>query len=81
MEKKQTNKIRLITGTAMLTAVAVGLQYVEIAIPIMPSFIKLDFSDLPELIGRIRLRSACRCDYRSFKKLNSYGCKPERLCR
>lgn len=51
MEKKQTNKIRLITGTAMLTAVAVGLQYVEIAIPIMPSFIKLDFSDLPELIG------------------------------
>ena len=50
MEKKQTNKIRLITGTAMLTAVAVGLQYVEIAIPIMPSFIKLDFSDLPELI-------------------------------
>ena len=51
MEKKQTNKIRLITGTAMLTAVAVGLQYVEIAIPIMPSIIKLDFSDLPELIG------------------------------
>ena len=42
MEKKQTNKIRLITGTAMLTAVAVGLQYVEIAIPIMPSFIKLE---------------------------------------
>ena len=51
MEKKRTNKIRLITGTAMLTAVAVGLQYVEIAIPIMPSFIELDFSDLPELIG------------------------------
>lgn len=74
MEKKQTNKIRLITGTAMLTAVAVGLQYVEIAIPIMPSFIKLDFSDLPELIGRIRLRSACRCDYCTFKKFNSYGC-------
>lgn len=51
METKQTNKIRLITGTAMLTAVAVGLQYIEISIPIMPSFIKLDFSDLPELIG------------------------------
>ena len=26
MEKKQTNKIRLITGTAMLTAVAVGFH-------------------------------------------------------
>lgn len=35
----------------MLSAVAVALQYIEIAIPIMPTFIKLDFSDLPELIG------------------------------
>ena len=35
----------------MLTAAAVVLQYIEFAIPIMPSFIKLDFSDLPELIG------------------------------
>lgn len=45
------NKTRLITGTAMLTAVGVVLQYLEISIPIVPSFIKLDFSDLPELIG------------------------------
>ena len=51
METKQSTKIRTVTGTAMLTAVAVGLQYIEISIPIMPSFIKLDFSDLPELIG------------------------------
>lgn len=51
MNTKNDRKIRTITGTAMLTAVAVGLQYIEIAIPIMPSFIKLDFSDLPELIG------------------------------
>lgn len=35
----------------MLTAVGVVLQYLEISIPIMPSFIKLDFSDLPQLIG------------------------------
>lgn len=47
----RNKKVRLITGTAMLTAVAVVLQYIEISIPIMPSFIKLDFSDLPELIG------------------------------
>lgn len=44
-------KVRVLTGTAMLTAVGVVLQYLEISIPIMPSFIKLDFSDLPELIG------------------------------
>lgn len=45
------SKTRIITGMAMLTAVGVVLQYLEISIPIVPSFIKLDFSDLPELIG------------------------------
>ena len=35
----------------MLTAVAVVLQYLEFPIPLVPSFLKLDFSDLPELIG------------------------------
>lgn len=47
----KNKKIRVLTGTAMLTAVGVVLQYLEIAIPIIPSFIKLDFSDLPDLIG------------------------------
>ncbi|MGN1122875.1 MAG: ECF transporter S component, partial [Eubacterium sp.] len=47
----KNKKVRMITGTAMLTAVGVVLQYLEISIPIMPGFIKLDFSDLPELIG------------------------------
>lgn len=47
----KNKKVRVLTGTAMLTALAVVLQYIEISIPIMPSFIKLDFSDLPELIG------------------------------
>ena len=45
------SKTRMITGCALLIAVSVILQYIEISIPIMPSFIKLDFSDLPELIG------------------------------
>ncbi|MDO4466941.1 MAG: ECF transporter S component [Bacillota bacterium] len=44
-------KTRMITGCGMLIAVAVILQYVEFAIPLVPSFIKLDFSDLPEIIG------------------------------
>lgn len=48
---QRSANIRRITGVGMLTAVAVVLQYIEIAIPIMPSFIKLDFSDLPELLG------------------------------
>ena len=48
---KKKISIRVIAGCGMLVAVAVVLQYIEISIPIMPSFIKLDFSDLPELIG------------------------------
>ena len=50
MQKTQ-NKTRLIAGCGMLTAAAVVLQYLEIPIPFIPSFIKLDFSDMPELIG------------------------------
>ena len=45
------NRTRLIAGCGILIAVAVILQYIEISIPIMPAFLKLDFSDLPEIIG------------------------------
>ena len=48
---KDAQRVHLIAGCGMLTAVAVLLQYIEVPIPIMPSFIKLDFSDMPELIG------------------------------
>ena len=48
---KQKISTRYIVGTAMLSALAFVLQYLEIAIPIMPSFVKFDFSDLPALIG------------------------------
>lgn len=46
---------RYLTVTAMLSAVAFILMYLEISIPIMPSFIKFDFSDLPALIGTFAL--------------------------
>lgn len=51
--QKSTQKIMTtkITVTALLTAVAVALHYIEVPIPLVPSFLKLDFSDLPELIG------------------------------
>ena len=45
------SKTRYVTGCSLLIALAVVLQYVEFAIPLMPSFIKFDFSDLPALIG------------------------------
>ncbi len=47
-QKTMTTKL---TVTAMLTAVAVVLQYIEVSVPLVPSFLKLDFSDIPELIG------------------------------
>lgn len=43
--------VRYMAVTAMLSAIAFILMYLEFSIPIMPSFIKLDLSDLPELIG------------------------------
>lgn len=53
----ETKKIgvRQIAVTAMLSAVAFVLMYLEISIPIMPSFIKFDFSDLPALLGAFAL--------------------------
>ena len=44
--------IRKLTGTAMLSAVAYILMFLEFPIPfLIPSFIKMDFSELPALIA------------------------------
>lgn len=47
------NNVRTIAVTGMLSAVV--LMYLEIPIPIMPGFIKFDFSDLPALLGAYAL--------------------------
>ncbi len=49
------SKARVLAICAMLSAVCVALQYLEISIPFVPEFIKLDFSDLPALIGSFSL--------------------------
>ena len=41
----------VLAGVGILSALAFILQYLEISLPIMPFFIKFDFSDLPALIG------------------------------
>lgn len=51
MKPQNQKTVKRLTTIAMLTAVAVALQYIEVPIPLMPTFIKLDFSDLPEIIG------------------------------
>ena len=53
-DSKKTEKrgnIKKMTLTAMLAAIAVILMYMEIPVPFMPGFIKLDISDLPALFG------------------------------
>lgn len=48
---KQTKNTRKLAGTAMLSAVGFILMFIELSVPIMPAFIKLDFSELPALLA------------------------------
>jgi riboflavin transporter FmnP len=45
--------------TAMLSAVAFVLMYLEFSIPIIPSFVKMDLSDLPALLGSFAYGPLC----------------------
>ena len=50
------DRIRKLTVTAMLSAVAFVLMFMDFPLPmIMPSFVQMDFSDLPELLGAFAL--------------------------
>jgi riboflavin transporter FmnP len=51
----QKSTVRFLAVTGILSAAAFVLQYIEIAVPFMPSFIKFDFSDLPALLGSFAL--------------------------
>lgn len=43
--------VRYLTMTAMLSAIAFILMFLEFSVPFMPGFIKMDLSELPALIG------------------------------
>ena len=47
--------VRNMTVTAMLSAIAFILMFLDTAVPIMPNFIKLDISELPALIAAFAL--------------------------
>ena len=53
--KKSTGRtgvnVRKMTMTAMLSAVAFILMFLDFSVPVMPGFIKMDLSELPALIG------------------------------
>ena len=48
---KTTQNTRKLTGVAMLSAIGFILMFIELSVPIMPAFIKLDFSELPALLA------------------------------
>ncbi|MGI6201142.1 MAG: ECF transporter S component [Christensenellales bacterium] len=47
--------VRKLTYTAMLSAVSAVLMFISFNVPLMPSFIKLDLSELPALIAAFSL--------------------------
>ena len=51
MTQTTVSNTRRLTGIAMLSAVAGVLTYFAFPVPLMPSFIKLDFSELPALLA------------------------------
>lgn len=61
--KKTTVKrvnIRYLTVTAMLSAIAYILMFLDFSVPMfMPSFIKMDLSELPALIGSFAFGPMC----------------------
>ncbi len=44
-------EIRTLVSLAMLSAVSVALSFVEVTMPLSPSFVKLDVSDFPALLA------------------------------
>lgn len=46
-----TRNTRRIAGVAMLSAIGFLLMFIELSVPIMPAFVKLDFSELPALLA------------------------------
>ena len=58
--KINKNGVRYITVTAMLSAVAYVLMFIDFPIPfLIPSFIQMDISELPALIGSFAMGPMC----------------------
>ncbi len=51
LSKRKPMDVRKLTGTAMLAALASVLMFINFVPPLMPSFIKMDFSEMPALLA------------------------------
>lgn len=50
-KKPSIQNVRMLTMTAVLSAIAFVLAFFEFPVPLSPSFARMDLSDLPALIG------------------------------
>ena len=53
------SNVRYMSVTAMLSAVAFILMFLDFSVPFMPAFIKMDLSELPALIGAFSMGPVC----------------------
>ena len=51
--------VHYLTVTAMLSAIAFILMFLDFSVPVMPNFIRMDLSELPALIGAFAMGPAC----------------------
>ena len=56
---KIRGQVRFVTVTAMLSAVAYVLMFLDFSVPFMPGFIKMDLSELPALVGAFAMGPSC----------------------
>ncbi|MFV0466991.1 MAG: ECF transporter S component [Lachnospiraceae bacterium] len=57
--RRTSVNVRYMAVTAMLSAVSFILMFFEFWVPFTPSFLKMDFSDLPALIGTFTFGPVC----------------------
>ncbi len=50
-KSKKKLDVRAMAVTAMLSAIAFILMFLDFSVPIIPSFVKLDFSEMPALLA------------------------------
>ncbi len=54
-QTEASRRLRFIVTAGVLAAISTGLRFLETPLPLIPGFLKLDFSNIPALIGGFAL--------------------------
>ena len=58
-KRTSIQNVRILTMTAVLSAISFVLAFFEFPVPLSPSFARMDLSDYPALIGAFALGPVC----------------------